>query len=151
MTFLGGLSVGFSGWSIKWARTWKWENFWLIYSLLSLIIFPLGLAFGVLPHLGRVYASLTPFEALKPFLLGFLWGFAYLGSGICIHKLGFAVTNAVFIGVGAAFGTLLPLALLHRAMVFQSSGVLILSGTLVMLGGVALCGWSGYQRGSEAG
>jgi hypothetical protein len=35
-------------------------------------------------------------------------------------------------------------------MVFQAGGVLVLSGTLVMMGGVALCGWSGYQRGSEA-
>jgi L-rhamnose-H+ transport protein len=150
LTFLAGLSVGFCMWSMKWARTWKWENFWLIYSLFSLIIFPFGLAFWLLPHLGRVYASLMPFEALKPFLLGVLWGFAQLGCGICLHKIGFAVTGAVVNGIGAAFGTLLPLALLHRAMVFQTSGVLILSGTLVMLGGVALCGWSGYQRENEA-
>jgi L-rhamnose-H+ transport protein len=79
-----------------------------------------------------------------------VWGFAQLGCGICLHKLGFAVTNAVVNGVGAAFGTLLPLALLHRAMVFQTGGVLILSGTLLMSGGVALCGWSGCQRENEA-
>jgi L-rhamnose-H+ transport protein len=150
LTFLAGVSVGFCLWSIKWARTWKWENFWLIFSLFALIIFPFGLAFWLLPHLGRVYASLTPSEALKPFLLGVLWGFAQLGCGICIHKLGLAVSNAAVNGIGAAFGTLLPLALLHRAMVFQTGGVLILCGTLVMMGGVALCGWSGYQRENEA-
>jgi len=150
LTFLAGLSVGFSGWPIKWARTWKWENFWLIYSLCCLIIFPFGLAFWLLPHLGQVYASLLPLEALKPFLFGVLWGFAQLGCGICLHKLGFAVTGAVVNGIGAAFGTLLPLVLLHRAMVFQTGGVLILSGTLVMMGGAALCGWSGYQREKEA-
>ena len=150
LTFLAGLSVGFCMWSIKWARTWKWENFWLIYSLFCLIIFPFGLAFWLLPHLARVYASLTPFEALKPFLLGVLWGFAQLGCGICIHKIGFAVTNAVVNGVGAAFGTVLPLALLHRAMLFQTGGILILSGTLVMMSGVTLCGWSGYEREKEA-
>jgi L-rhamnose-H+ transport protein len=150
LTFLAGLSIGFCGWPMKWARTWKWENFWLTYSLFCLIIFPFGLAFWVLPHVGRVYASLTLFEALKPFLFGAVWGFAQLGCGICLHKLGFAVTNAVVNGVGAAFGTLLPLALLHRAMVFQTGGVLILSGTLLMSVGVALCGWSGCQRENEA-
>jgi L-rhamnose-H+ transport protein len=150
LTFLAGLSVGFSGWPIKWARTWKWENFWLIYSFFCLIIFPFGLAFWLLPHLGRVYASLMPLEALKPFLFGVLWGFAQLGCGICIHRLGFAVTVAVVNGIGAALGTLIPLVLLHQAMIFQTRGVLILSGTLVMLGGVALCGWSGYQREDEA-
>src|SRR5271157_1760443 len=92
LTFLAGLSVGFSMWSIKWARTWRWENFWLIYSLFCLILFPFGLAFWLLPHLGRVYASLMPLEALRPFLFGVLWGFAQLGCGICIHRLGFAVT-----------------------------------------------------------
>jgi L-rhamnose-H+ transport protein len=150
LTFLAGLSVGFGGWPIKWARTWKWENFWLVYCLLCLIIYPLALAFWLLPHLGRVYASLTPAEVLKPFLFGVLWGFASLGCGICIHKLGFAITVAVVNGVGAAFGTVLPLVLLHRAMVFQAGGGLLLSGTLVMMFGVALCGWTGYQRENEA-
>ena len=62
LTFLAGVSVGFCLWSIKWARTWKWENFWLIFSLFALIIFPFGLAFWLLPNLGRVYVSLMPLE-----------------------------------------------------------------------------------------
>jgi len=34
-------------------------------------------------------------------------------------------------------------------MVFQAGGVLILCGTFVMMSGVTLCGWGGYQRENE--
>ena len=150
LTFLAGLTVGFSMWSIKWARIWKWENFWLVYTLVSLIIVPLALAFWLLPHLGEVYASLTFHEVLKPLVFGALWGFAQLGVGICIHKLGLAVSGAIVNGIGAGVGTVVPLVLLHREMLLQASGLLVMAGTMVMLLGVALCGWSGFWREDEA-
>ena len=150
LTFLGGVSVGLCMWSIKWARAWKWENYWLVYTLFALILVPSGLALLLLPHLYRVYASLTPAEFWKPMLFGIFWGFAQLGNGICIHRLGFAISNALIIGIGAAFGTLLPLILLHREMLFAPTGLLIVFGTALMITGVALCGWGGYQREEAA-
>jgi hypothetical protein len=149
LTLTAGTSVGFSMWTLKWARYWRWENFWLFYSLFSLIILPVALASIVVPHLFTVYASLSVREVLIPFLLGLLWGFAQLGAGVCIQRLGLAVTVAVLSGVGAAFGTIIPLILLHREATLASSGLLIVSGTLLMLGGAVFCGWSGYMREAE--
>jgi L-rhamnose-H+ transport protein len=146
LTFLAGITMGFSLWSIKWARVWKWENFWLVYVIVSLIIVPFVIAFLMLPHLALVYASLTPREAMLPFVLGAFWGFAQLGAGICVHRLGFAVSGAVLNGVGAAVGTLVPLIILHREVLLQKSGLLIFFGMAVTLGGVTLCGWGGYRR-----
>jgi hypothetical protein len=84
LTVAAGACVGFSVWPLKWARTWKWENFWLFSSLFSLIIFPTGLAFVALPHLATVYASLTLGDILLPLLLGFLWGFRTAwGRSLC--------------------------------------------------------------------
>jgi L-rhamnose-H+ transport protein len=150
LTFLAGVSVGFCLWSLKWARNWKWENFWLVYTIASMIIVPFAIAFCFLPHLGRVYSSLTPSEILVPFVLGASWGFCQLGAGVSTHKLGIAVSSAVLNGVGTAFGTVLPLILLHRALMLQTSGRLIFAGTAVMLVGAGLCGWSGYHREEEA-
>ena len=150
LTLVAGASVGFSMWPLKWARTWKWENFWLFYAFFSLIVFPVGLAFAVLPHLAAVYGSLTLHEVLLPLLLGFLWGFAQLGAGVCVQRLGLAVTIAVLSGVGAAFGTIIPLISLHREAALASTGLSILIGTALMLGGAAFCGWSGYLREAEA-
>jgi len=150
LTLLGGLSVGFSSWSLKWARVWKFENYWLFNCIVSLTILPLCLAYCLLPHLGSVYASLSAREVVKPFVFGFLWGFALLGAGVCMHKLGFAVSGAVINGTGTAVGTLAPLLLLHRAMMFETNGLLIILAMVIVLAGVALCGWSGYHREEEA-
>ena len=146
LTLLAGITMGFSMWSIKWARVWKWENFWFVYVIASLIIAPFILAYSTLPHLTQVYLSLTPREVLLPFIFGIFWGFAQLGAGICVHRLGFAVSGAVLNGVGAAVGTLVPLIVLHREVLLQTSGLLILLGVAITVGGVTLCGWGGYRR-----
>jgi L-rhamnose-H+ transport protein len=143
---LAGVTMGFAGWSIKWVRVWKWENFWLVYSVVSMIIAPFALAYCLLPSLSHVYVSLTAREILLPFGLGILWGFAQLGGGICLYRLGVAVQGAVMNGVGVAVGTLAPLLMLHRNALLQNSGLLILLGIAATLSGVTLCGWSGYRR-----
>lgn len=150
LTSIAGASVGFSMWPLKWSRRWRWGNFWLLYAIFSLILVPFALAFLVIPNLDEVYAALPARELARPFLLGALWGFAQLGAGISVHRLGFAVSGAVLNGIGAAFGTLLPLIFLHRDATLRPSGLLILGGTLAMLIGACLCGWSGYLREEEA-
>jgi L-rhamnose-H+ transport protein len=150
LALLAGVTIGFSGWSIKRVRVWKWENFWLVYAVVSLIIAPTALAYVLLPHLNQVYGSLTPHEILLPFGMGLLWGFAQLGAGVTLYRLGLAVSTAVLNGIGVAVGTLMPLLMLHRNLLLQKSGLLILFGVAVTVTGVALCGWSGYRRERQA-
>ena len=150
LALLAGITMGFSGWSIKLVRVWKWENFWLVYAIVSLIIAPSALAYILLPHLNQVYASLTPHEVMLPFGLGLLWGLAQLGAGVTLYRLGLAVSGAVLNGVGVAVGTLMPLFMLHSDVLLQKSGLYILFGTALTVTGVALCGWSGYRRESQA-
>jgi L-rhamnose-H+ transport protein len=150
LALLAGVTMGFAGWFIKWARVWRWENFWLVYSIVSMIVAPFALAYLLLPHLNHVYGSLTTQEVLLPFGLGILWGFAQLGGGICLYRLGVAVQGAVLNGVGVAVGTLVPLIMLHRNVLFQNSGLSILVGIAAVLSGVTLCGWSGCRREQQA-
>jgi L-rhamnose-H+ transport protein len=150
LTLIAGTSVGISMWPLKRARTWQWENFWLFYSIFSLIIVPFGLAFSLLPHLIEVYSSLGIHALLLPFFLGTLWGFAQLGAGICVSRLGLAVAGAVLNGIGAAVGTIIPLFYLHGDMAFQTSGLLIMAGVALMLIGASFSGWSGYRREHES-
>ncbi len=146
LTLLAGITMGFSMWSIKWAHVWKWENFWFVYVIASLIIAPLVLAYSSLPHLSHVYSILTPRELLLPFVFGIFWGFAQLGAGICVHRLGFAVSGAVLNGVGLAVGTLIPLIVLHSEVLLQRSALLIIFGVALTTGAVTLCGTAGYRR-----
>ena len=150
LALMAGVIMGLSGWSIKLVRVWKWENFWLVYAVVSLILAPTALAYVLLPHLNTVYASLTMREVTLPFGFGLLWGLAQLGAGVTLYRLGLAVSGAVLNGVGVAVGTLIPLFLLHSSVLFEMSGLYILFGTAVTVAGVALCGLSGYRRESEA-
>jgi L-rhamnose-H+ transport protein len=150
LCLVAGASVGVSMWPLKWVRAWKWENFWLLYSIFSLIIVPFGIAFLMLPHLAQAYASLPSRELLYPFFWGLLWGISQLGAGLCVHRLGLAVAGAVLNGTTAAIGTIAPLLALHREAALESTGVLIFAGVLLMLAGAGLCGWSGYLREAEA-
>jgi L-rhamnose-H+ transport protein len=146
LTFVGGNSTGYSMLPLKWERVWKWENFWLFYTVVSLLILPPALAFVVCPGIGSVYASLSLNELTKPFIFGALWGFAQLGAGLCVHRLGFALQGALIGGIGTAVGTLVPLIMLHHELVFHTSGLLVFGGTAITLAGVTLCGWAGYHR-----
>jgi L-rhamnose-H+ transport protein len=146
LTFLAGSMAGANLLPLKWIRTWKWENFWFVYSIVSLTIVPFSLAFFLLPHLATVYAS-TPLSALfKPLLYGFLWGIAQLGAGICVDKIGLALTSSILNGLCATFGSLTPLVVQHSEMLSQRGGRLLLLGIVVMLIGVVLCGWAGLKR-----
>lgn len=146
IVFFAGSIMGTNLVPLKWIRVWKWENFWLVYSIMSLLIVPFCIAFLFVPHLSAVYASIPLSTMAKPFLYGILWGVAQLGAGISVDKIGVALTGSILNGLCAALGTLTPLLLLHFDLVSKPSGQLLLAGTAVMLLGVALCGWAGYQR-----
>jgi len=146
LTLLAGSMMGANLVPLKWTKVWKWENFWFVYSIVSLLIVPFCLAFIFIPHLTTVYAS-VPFSTLaRPFLYGTLWGVAQLGAGICVAKIGLALTGSILNGLCATFGSLTPLILQHSEMLAQRSGQLLLAATAVMLFGVALCGWAGFKR-----
>jgi hypothetical protein len=134
VTVIGGLSTGFNMLPLKWERIWKWENFWLLYTVVSLLVVPPLLAYELCPGLWGAYTSLPAMALLRPFVLGTLWGLAQLGAGVGSHRLGFAMTGSILGGVGTAVGTLVPLVMQHSSMVFQTSGLLILGGTAITLG-----------------
>ena len=146
IVFFAGSIMGTNLVPLKWIRVWKWENFWFVYSIMSLLVVPICIASIFVPHLGAVYSSIPLSTMAKPFLYGVLWGVAQLGAGISVDKIGLALTGSILNGLCAALGTLTPLLLLHFDLVSKPSGQLLLVGTAVMLLGVALCGWAGYQR-----
>jgi L-rhamnose-H+ transport protein len=146
LTFFAGSIMGTNLVPLKWIRVWKWENFWFVYSIMSLLVVPFCIALLFVPHLAVVYASIPLSTMAKPFLYGILWGIAQLGAGISVDKIGLALTGSILNGLCAALGTLTPLVLLHWELLSKPSGQLLLAATAVMLLGVGLCGWAGFQR-----
>lgn len=146
LTLAAGLMSGNCMLPLKFVRKWHWENTWLIFSVVSLIVIPWLLALSRVSNLGNIYASLSAGQLLVPFLFGFGWGIAQVLFGLSIARLGLALGYAVIVGLGALGGTLVPLFFQRREVLATSRGSLILSGVAVMLAGIAVSGWAGRLR-----
>jgi len=146
LVLVAGLMAGDCMLPLKFNRNWRWENTWLIFSLVSLVVLPWTLALSLVHHLVRTYAGLTASQFATPFLFGAGWGIAQVLFGISIQRLGLALAYAIVIGLGTLLGTLVPLFVQHRAQVDRTLLIQILAGIVVMLTGIALSAWAGHIR-----
>lgn len=151
LTLAAGLMSGNCMLPLKFARKWPWENTWLIFSLVSLVLIPWLLAATRVSNLGSIYAALPAGQFMVPFLFGFGWGIAQVLFGLSIARLGLALGYAIIVGLGALGGTLVPIFFQRREILATGRGLLILSGVGVMLAGIAVSGWAGRLRETKAG
>jgi len=153
LTLLAGLMSGNCMLPMKFNRHWKWENTWLVFSIVSLILLPCGLALGLVDRLFAIYSTLSPVQIAVPFLFGMGWGIAQVLFGISVQRLGLGLAYAIIVGLGALLGTLVPLFVQHRAQVGEHALLEILLGVAVMVFGISLSTWGGQirERGDRHG
>ncbi len=146
LTLLAGLMAGNCMLPMKFNRSWQWENTWLIFSVVSLVILPWMLALGLVNHLFDVYRTLSLVQFAVPFLFGAGWGVAQVLFGISVARLGLGLAYAIIIGLGALLGTLVPLFTQHRSQLDRTALVGILAGVAVMVIGIGLSAAGGQIR-----
>ncbi len=141
-----GAMVGNFMLPFKRLRTWKWENTWLIFTLVALVAIPLAAAFATAPNLLSIYAACSARDMLPSLLFGFGWGIAQVLFGVTVVNLGMALGFAIVISLGSTFGTLVPLLVQRPEVLASRKGALLLTGMAVMLAGTAVCGYAGRLR-----
>jgi L-rhamnose-H+ transport protein len=146
LTLLAGLMSGNCMLPMKFSRSWKWENTWMVFSVVSLILLPCALALGLVDHLFETYRNLSLLQLGVPFLFGVGWGIAQVLFGISVQRLGLGLAYAIIVGLGALLGTLVPLFVQHRSQVDADALLEILLGVAVMLIGIGLSTWGGQIR-----
>ena len=146
LTLLAGLMSGNCMLPLKFNRHWKYENTWLVFSVVSLVILPWALALGLVDHIFQTYRSLSLFQIAVPFLFGIGWGIAQVLFGISVLRLGLGLAYAIIVGLGALLGTLVPLFVQHRSQVGETALIEILAGVAVMIAGIALSTRGGQIR-----
>ena len=150
LVLLSGVMAGSALSPIKFVRKYRFENYWLIYSLTGTVVIPWGLALSVTPHLFRMYSQLPWKVLLTPPAFAFSWGMASMLGGLCVSRIGLSLTYALIIGIGASAGSLVPLLYFSPETLHMPAGRCILSGIAVMLGGLALVAWAGQQKESQS-
>jgi L-rhamnose-H+ transport protein len=146
LTLVAGLMAGNCMLPMKFNRTWMWENSWLVFSVVSLVILPWMLAVGLVDHLFDAYRGLSFLQIGVPFLFGAGWGVAQVLFGLSVQRLGLGLAYAIIVGLGALLGTLVPLFTQHWSQVGRTQLIEILAGVAVMVVGVSLSAWGGQIR-----
>jgi L-rhamnose-H+ transport protein len=146
LTVVAGVMSGNCMLPAKFVRAWRWENIWLVFSIVSLVILPWALALLLVNHLGSVYATLPFAKYVAPVAFGAGWGIAQVLFGISVARLGLGVAYSIIVGLGAVLGTLVPLFVQQRQSVSTVTLSLLLAGIVFMVLGIALTAWGGHLR-----
>jgi L-rhamnose-H+ transport protein len=146
LTLVAGVLSGNFMLPMKFVRRWPWENLWLVFSVISLVVVPGVLALVLVGHLGRVYASAGVGGLLLPFLLGAGWGIAQVLFGVSIARLGLALGYALIIGLSSVCGTLVPMLVKHPEALATGHGAIIVAGLAAMIAGIVTAARAGSRR-----
>ncbi len=147
--FVSGTLNGSFPLPMKYTREWKWENNWLVFTAIALLILPWLLAAGFVPHLGDVYRGVSSRALLAPLVFGFLWGIAQVTFGLGISAVGMALAFAVVAALSCLFGSLVPILVLNPAALLQPRGIVLLVGMPILFAGLVLYGIAGHRRAKE--
>ena len=143
---LGGIMEGSFALPMRLAKRWRWENTWMIYSAVGLVVIPWAVAGATVPHLMAVYRSVSTRVILMTGLFGFGWGVANVLFGLAVPTMGMAFSFAVVVGMSAALGCFVPLIFSTSARLLGTSGLMIVTGVVLTLTGVVLLGVAGRGR-----
>src|SRR5277367_941974 len=130
---------------MKYTRKWAWENTWLAWTVLALVVLPFAAAVATLPNLLMVYSSATLENILEVCGFGAGWGIAQVFFGIAVDMIGITLAFSVVLGTSAAIGSLIPMVFLHREHLNSTAGYVIGAIVFVLLG-VMLCAVAGGLR-----
>ena len=151
IVIVAGLLSGSFAAPMKRMTTWPWENSWLLFAISGLLILPWLVTFATVPHVASVYAGASRATLLQIALFGLAWGVGSTLFGVGISRVGLALGFAIILGITAAFGSLLPLAVLHPQQLFDRRGLTLMAGTIAMMAGLAFLAIAGQRREREQG
>jgi L-rhamnose-H+ transport protein len=147
--FLSGALNGSFALPMKHTRHWRWENTWLVFSIIGLVVLPWLLAAGFVPRLQELYRQAPCQVLVYPLAFGLLWGITQTTFGIGISAVGMALAFTVVSGLACLSGSLVPLLALNPGELFQPRGILLLTSIPILFVGLFLYGKAGRRRERE--
>ncbi len=141
----GGILNGSFAIFLKYKSPWRWENFWLVYSFVALLIFPLIWIAIVIPTSPQILAHLSFGMLMAPMFFGALWGIGSILFGLGVERIGMSLTFTIVIGLATIIGTIVPL-LSSGAVLSPSTLFMIIAGIAILIIGTAVSGYAGLRR-----
>merc|ERR1719461_1737986 len=113
------------------------------FTLLSLCLIA---AFGTIPDVPGVLATMKVSKQLLIVFVGMVWGLGMVMFGFCAHIVGHGLAFSLILGLVSSLGALVPLLIFHPSQIKAREGIFICVGVGIALIGVALTGYSGMRR-----
>lgn len=136
---------GSFGLPMKRTTRWEWENTWLVWGLFALIIVPWTVALTTVPHLTTAYQNAGRSALITTFAFGATWGMGSVLFGMSMARIGMSLVFAIAVGLDAALGSILPMAL--KPSVFGTiKGAVIVVGVVAVVVGVIVCAVAGGRK-----
>lgn len=151
---LGGAVNGMFALPMKLMKKWSWENVWLPFSFLALVVFPYFTAVVGTSDLGAAYSHAQTSSICIAVVCGIL---AYGGSllfGISLGIIGNSLAFSLLVGSMSTVGVLAPILVFHPGVLAEYGGKIILLGIALMFLSLFICARAGTYmakaRGTEA-
>ena len=157
--FIGGFASGSFYVPYKKVRGWAWESYWLTGGLFSWLIVPPVAAWLTVPHFADIISHTASSTFWWTYFWGLLWGIGGLMYGLGMRYLGMSLGNSVLLGFTSACGSLVPSIYYNfhpqpgkttfNDLLTTSWGRIVLTGVVVCLIGIYICGKAGVLKEKE--
>ncbi|MDR1720262.1 MAG: hypothetical protein LBR67_09145 [Dysgonamonadaceae bacterium] len=152
LAIVAGMGTGTTMWPMKRMKQLQFEHYWFVAMLLGLVIVPWSIVLITIPHPFAAYTQAGTSAILKANFFAMGWGIANVLYGLCVVRIGAALTGAIMTGLGIVAGTTLPMIMKGSGLfanapdITSASGVVLLFGLAVVLCGVLLSAIAGFGR-----
>jgi L-rhamnose-H+ transport protein len=149
---LAGIGTGTCAWPMKLMRTLKFEHFWFIGMLFGLVIVPWLIVLTQVSDPFGAYSQVGAKPLIIANLLSMGWGIANVLYGICVIRIGAALTGAILTALGVSVGALMPMIFKGSGLFSQSpditsnAGLAVVGGVIVILLAVVFITLAGFGR-----
>ncbi len=149
---VSGLGTGTFMWPLRWMHNFKFEHFWFIAMLSGLLVTPWVATSLLCPDMISAYKSVDSVVLLKANLFAVFWGIANILYGICVVRIGAALTGAILSALGASIGVLIPMVFKASGLFKDSpginspAGIIVTCGVAVVVIGLVIITFAGFGR-----
>lgn len=149
MGILAGLVNGIFLLPMRYARKWEWENVWLIFAVLSTLVFPWVAGLAAVPHMAGIFSAL-PWQALLPGVIaGTVWGIAQVLYGLGCGIVGIAIGSAVISCMSIMAGTIGPMVAYVPGKLLSTDALPLYVAVAIIVTGIFLYGKAGARKEAE--
>lgn len=157
--FIGGFASGSFYIPYKKVKGWAWESYWIVGGLFSWLIVPPLAAYLTMPNFMDIISSTPGHILLITYFFGICWGIGGLTYGLGVRYLGVSLGSSIILGISMVLGSILPSIYFDVfpqegkdtfSMFLQTDwGRMVLTGLLVCIVGIIICGKAGTMKERE--